>query len=55
MLCKHSCEVQSAWSETRERQRDTAIGMDDLVHMTRENQLLHDELLRGQQQDLAKL
>jgi len=40
-------------SEVHERQRDAALGMDDLVHMTRENQLLHDELLRVKHQNEA--
>lgn len=46
-------EVRSVRSEFQERQRDMSLGMNDLLHMTRENQLLHDDLIKAQQQSTA--
>eukprot|EP00416_Gambierdiscus_australes_P003623 CAMPEP_0171127044 /NCGR_PEP_ID=MMETSP0766_2-20121228/114527_1 /TAXON_ID=439317 /ORGANISM="Gambierdiscus australes, Strain CAWD 149" /LENGTH=154 /DNA_ID=CAMNT_0011590125 /DNA_START=18 /DNA_END=478 /DNA_ORIENTATION=- len=41
-------EVQDVHGEVCEHRRDASLAMEDLMHMTRENQLLHNELLRAQ-------
>jgi len=43
-------EQLAARNEARERKRDASLAIEDLLHMTRENQLLHDQLLQIQQQ-----
>mmetsp|Transcript_62720 Transcript_62720/g.136223 ORF Transcript_62720/g.136223 Transcript_62720/m.136223 type:complete len:606 (-) Transcript_62720:47-1864(-) len=43
-------EAHAARTEAAERRRDAALGLDDLLHMTRENQLLHDELSQTRRQ-----
>eukprot|EP00929_Paragymnodinium_shiwhaense_P099619 TRINITY_DN6136_c0_g1_i6.p1 TRINITY_DN6136_c0_g1~~TRINITY_DN6136_c0_g1_i6.p1 ORF type:complete len:1310 (+),score=449.97 TRINITY_DN6136_c0_g1_i6:125-4054(+) len=44
-------EVESAEAEARRSQQEAALGLDDLLHMTRENQILHDELLQLRRQE----
>ena len=39
-------EVQSAQSELSERMHEVTLALDDLMHMTAENQLLHEQLKR---------
>jgi len=43
-------EVQALLNEAEQSRRDSALGLEDLLHMTRENQLLHGQLLRVRQQ-----
>ncbi|CAE7586633.1 unnamed protein product [Symbiodinium natans] len=40
-------EVQTAQSELSERMHEVTLALDDLMHMTAENQLLHEQLQRA--------
>lgn len=46
-------EVRHAQAEAEERRREANLGLEDLLLMTRENQLLHDELTQITKQDQA--
>lgn len=52
-LGRMESEVLKAQTEVQEHSREASLGLEDLLHMTRENQLLQTELQRTRQREAA--